>query len=55
VRSTTSRARTSDGDTRESPLAVDFDPRAYQDHLLALEAARIRRMQTKHLVLDVVE
>jgi hypothetical protein len=51
----TVRARTSDGDTRESPLAVDFDPRAYQDHLLALEAARIRRMQTKHLVLDVVE
>jgi len=51
----TVRARTSDGDERESPLVVDFDARAYHDRLLALEAARIRRVQNKHLVLDVVE
>jgi hypothetical protein len=48
----TVRARTSDGDERESPLAVDFDASAYQDRLLAREAARIRRAQTKHLVLE---
>jgi len=52
----TVRARTSDGDERESsPLAVDFDASAYRDHLLAREAARIRRVQTKHLVLEVVD
>ena len=39
----TVKARTSDGDERESPLAVDFDASAYRDHLLAREAARIRR------------
>jgi hypothetical protein len=51
----TVRARTSDGDERESPLVVDFDASAYQDRLLALEAARIRRAQDKHLVLEVVD
>jgi hypothetical protein len=49
------RARTSDGDEHASPLAVDFDASAYQDHLLAQEAARIRRAQNKHLLLKVVE
>jgi hypothetical protein len=48
----TVRARTSDGDERESPLAVDFDASAYQERLLTREAARIRRAQTKHLVLE---
>jgi hypothetical protein len=51
----TLRARTSDGDERESPLVVDFDESAYKDRLLAQEAARIRRAQNKHLVLDVVD
>jgi hypothetical protein len=51
----TVRAQTSDGDERESPLVVDFDASAYQDHLLALEAARIRRAQNKHLMLEVVD
>jgi hypothetical protein len=51
----TVRARTSDGDERESPLVVDFDASAYQDRLLALEAARIRRAQSKHLLLEVVD
>ena len=51
----TVRAQTSDGDERESPLVVDFDASAYQDRLLALEAARIRRAQSKHLVLEVVD
>jgi len=49
------RAQTSDGDERESPLVVDFDASAYQDRLLALEAARIRRAQSKHLVLEAVD
>jgi len=49
------RARTSDGGERASPLAVDFDASAYRDHLLAQEAARIRRAQNKHLLLKVVE
>ena len=49
----TVRAQTSDGDERESPLVVDFDASAYQDRLLALEAARIRRAQSKHLELEV--
>jgi hypothetical protein len=51
----TVRAQTSDGDERESPLVVDFDASAYQDRLLALEAARIRRAQSKHLVLEAVD
>jgi len=51
----TVRARTSDGDVRESPLVVDFDASAYQDRLLALEAARIRRAQSKHLVLEATD
>ncbi|MFV1978080.1 MAG: hypothetical protein ACC649_01880 [Myxococcota bacterium] len=49
----TVRARTSDGDERESPLVVEFDASTYQDRLLAREAARIRRARTKHLVLEV--
>jgi hypothetical protein len=49
------KARVSDGDERESPLAIDFDASAYKDRLLAQEAARIRRVQTKHLVLEVVD
>ncbi|MBW2494698.1 MAG: VWA domain-containing protein [Deltaproteobacteria bacterium] len=51
----TVRARISDGDERESLLVVEFDASAYQDHLLALEAARIRRARSKHLVLEVEE
>jgi hypothetical protein len=51
----TVRARTSDGDERESPLVVDFDASAYQDRLLAAEAARIRRAQSKHLLLEVAD
>jgi hypothetical protein len=51
----TVRAKTSDGDGHESPLVVDFDASAYQDRLLALEAARIRRAQNKHLVLEAVD
>jgi hypothetical protein len=47
------RARTSDGDERESPLVVDFDSTAYREHLLAEEAARIRRARSKHLVIKV--
>ncbi len=47
------KARTSDGDERESQLVVEFDASAYQERLLALEAARIRRARTKHLVLEV--
>ena len=49
----TVKARTSDGDERESLLVVEFDASAYQDRLLALEAARIRRARSKHLVLEV--
>jgi hypothetical protein len=49
----TVKARTSDGDERESLLVVEFDASAYQERLLALEAARIRRVRTKHLVLEV--
>ena len=49
----TVKARTSDGDERESLLVVEFDASAYQDRLLALEAARIRRARTKHLLLEV--
>jgi hypothetical protein len=51
----TVRAQTSDGDERESPLALDFDASAYQDRLLALEAARIRRAQSKNLMLEVAD
>jgi hypothetical protein len=51
----TVRARTSDGDERESPLVVDFDASAYQDRLLAQEAARIRRARNKHLALEVAD
>ena len=51
----TVRARTSDGDEFESPLVVDFDASAYKDRLLAREAARIRRAQGKHLVLEVMD
>jgi hypothetical protein len=51
----TVRALTSDGDERESPLVVGFDASAYQERLLALEAARIRRAHAKHLVLEVVD
>ncbi len=47
------RARTSDGDEREHPLRVDFDASAYREHLLAEEAARIRRTRSKHLVIRV--
>jgi hypothetical protein len=47
------KARTSDGDERESPLMVDFDASAYRERLLAEEAARIRRTQSKHLVIKV--
>jgi len=47
------RARTSDGDERESPLVVDFDASAYRDRLLAEEAARIHSVRSKHLVLEV--
>ncbi len=49
----TVRARTSDGDERESPLVVDFDASTYRDRLWAREAARIRRARTKYLVLEV--
>jgi len=49
----TLKARTSDGDERESRLVVEFDASAYQERLLALEAARIRRARSKHLVLEV--
>jgi len=49
----TLKARTSDGDERESLLVVEFDASAYQDRLLAREAARIRRARNKHLVLEV--
>jgi hypothetical protein len=51
----TIRAQTSDGDERENPLVVDFDASAYQNRLLALEAARIRRARNKHLMLEVVD
>jgi hypothetical protein len=47
------KARTSDGDEPESLLVVDFDASAYRDRLLAQEAARIRRLRTKHLVLRI--
>jgi hypothetical protein len=47
------RARTSDGDERESPLVVDFDSTAYREHLLAEEASRIRQARSKHLVIKV--
>jgi hypothetical protein len=32
---------------------VDFDASAYREHLLAEEAARIRRTRSKHLVIRV--
>jgi len=47
------RARTSDGNERESRLAVEFDASAYQAQLLAQEAERIRRARSKQLVLEV--
>ncbi|MCH8084130.1 MAG: hypothetical protein IH885_07825 [Myxococcales bacterium] len=51
----TVRARISDGEEQESPLVVEFDASAYKNRLLALEAARIRRAQTKHLALEVMD
>jgi hypothetical protein len=55
VNQLTVRARTSDGDERESTLVVEFDASAYKDRLLAREAARIRRAQIKHLTLKVMD
>ncbi len=49
------RARTSDGDERESPLVVDFDASAYKQRLLDDEAARIRRARSKFLSLEIVD
>ena len=51
----TVRARISGGEEQESPLVIDFDASAYKNRLLALEAARIRRSQTKHLALEVMD
>jgi len=49
------RAQTSDGEEHDRPLAIEFDASAYREHLLAREAARMRREQDKHLTLEVVD
>ena len=47
------KARTGDVNERKNLLVIDFDASACQDRLLVLEAARIRRVRTEHLVLEV--
>lgn len=47
------RAQISNGERIERQLVLDFDDRAFQERVLAEEAARIRRARRKHLRLEV--